>query len=134
MISFALRRHAQTEENYMGLESTDLCAESTQPTKLAKFALPLVILTTLLYVLQWFPHNLMLTWLTCGYDNVRAILQAFTLISLLFVFTLPLKRRNRHTAKILILELAALSCIPICIYLAGTYFINNANSIGGYAD
>lgn len=118
----------------MRLKSIDLHAESAQQTKLAKFALPLVMLTIFLYAIQWFPHNLMLTWLTCGFDTVRGILQALTVVSLLFVFALPLKRRNRHNAKILLLEVAALACIPMCIYLAGTYFINNANSIGGYAD
>jgi hypothetical protein len=134
IISCAVRRHDQTERNRMRLKSIELCAESAQSTKLAKFALPLVMLTIFLYAIQWFPHNLMLTWLTCGYETGRGILQTLTLVSFLLVFAWPLKSRNRHNAKILLIELAALACIPMCFYLAGTYLINNANSVGGYAD
>ncbi len=100
--------------------------------RLATFALPLVCLTCALSAIQRLPHNLMLTWATCGYDVARSFVQVFTAVVFLIVLFVP--KRKSANWRLVSLEVISLLCIPMCVYLAGTWFINNANTLGSSAD
>ena len=64
-----------------------------------------------------------------GYDIARDISRIVTLLSFFVCCFIPMDKRI--TVKRALIELIALACIPVLVYLIGTFFLNNFGGLGG---
>ena len=66
-----------------------------------------------------------------GYDTARDIARFLTAFSSVIVFFFPLDKTKKLSVRRLLLELLALATVPVLIYLAGNFVINNFGGLGG---
>jgi len=66
-----------------------------------------------------------------GYDTARDISRIVTAISFIIVFFIPMNKRKKSSIRRVLLELIALTAIPLLVHLAGTFMINNFGGLGG---
>jgi hypothetical protein len=66
-----------------------------------------------------------------GYDTARDVARFLTALSSVIVFFIPLDKTKKMSVRRLLLELLALATVPVLIYLAGNFVINNFGGLGG---
>ncbi len=66
-----------------------------------------------------------------GYDNARNIANLITGVAAVIVFFIPLDKKKKINTRRILLELLALTSIPVLISLAGAFVLNNFGGMGG---
>ena len=66
-----------------------------------------------------------------GYGVARKIAGFLTALSSVIVFFFPMDKQKKKSIRQILLELLALAAVPVLIYLAGNFAVNNYGGLGG---
>jgi hypothetical protein len=66
-----------------------------------------------------------------GYDDARHVVMLLTAFSYFVVFFIPLNKRRKTSLRRVVLELIALTSVPVLVHLAGMFCVNNFGGLQG---